>query len=79
VSKAEKHLNWTPTVWTQAINSTVQFYELAMKDELWRTQRDEIIQIIASQLYLSNKEQAYEALEKIYDIDLGYFRPHDEL
>jgi len=80
VSKAEKHLNWTPTVWTQAIQSTVQFYETAMTDTRWRTQRDEIIQILASQVYADDRERAYEALEKIYDIDLGHFRPsHDEL
>jgi len=51
-----------------------------MKEVRWRTQRDEIIQILASQIYSDNRERAYEALEKIYDIDLGYFRPQrDEL
>jgi len=80
VSKAEKHLNWTPTVWTQAIQSSVEFYELAMTDTRYQTQRDEIIQILATQLYADDKDMAYEALEKIYNIDLSYFRPeHDEL
>jgi len=80
VGKAEKHLNWTPTVWSEAINSTVTFYESAMSDARWKTQRDEVIQIIASQLYTDNVEQVYEALEKLYSIDLGHFRPRrDEL
>jgi len=80
VSRAVKYLNWTPTVWTKAINSTVQFYESAMKEARWTTQRDEIVQIIASQLYSDNREQVYEALEKIYEIDLRHFRPtRDEL
>ena len=80
VSKAEKYLHWTPTVWTKAIQSTVQFYEKAMTDARWQTQRDEVIQIITSQLYSDNREPAYEALEKVYNIDLTHFRPRrDEL
>jgi len=80
VSKAVKYLNWTPTDWTQAINATAEFYESAMRDARWRTQRDEIIQIVASQLYPDNMEQAYEALESIYQIYLSHFRAsHDEL
>ena len=80
VSKAEKLLKWTPTDWTKAIKSTVEFYETAMKDARWRTQRDEIIQILTSQLYPDNTEEAFEALEKLYDIDLGHFRlTRDEL
>jgi len=51
-----------------------------MNDVRWKTQRDEIIQILASQLYSNNKEQLYETLEKVYDIDLSHFRPRrDEL
>jgi len=51
-----------------------------MKEARWQKQRDEIIQIIASQLYSDNRELLYEALEKIYDVDLRHFRPRrDEL
>lgn len=51
-----------------------------MTDARWRTQRDEIIQILASQIYADDREPAYDALEKIYNIDLSHFRPqHDEL
>jgi len=51
-----------------------------MREERWRTQRDEIIQILASQLYPDHREELYDALEKVYGIDLGHFRPtRDEL
>ena len=80
VSKAVQRLGWTPTDWTQAINSTVEFYEAAMKDARWRVQRDEIVQLVASQLYHDVSEQAFDTLENIYDIDLSHFRPkRDEL
>jgi len=80
VSKAMKQVSWTPTDWTQAITSTVEFYEAAMRDARWRTQRDEVIQILVGQLYWDSREDAYAALEKIYDIDLEHFRPaRDEL
>ena len=51
-----------------------------MKDARWRVQRDEIVQLVASQLYHDVSEQAFDTLENIYDIDLSHFRPkRDEL
>ena len=45
-----------------------------------KVQRDEIVQIVVSQLYSDDPLEAYDALEKIYGIDLGHFRPsRDEL
>ena len=53
---------------------------MAMTEARWKVQRDEVVQLIASQLYSDVSEQAYDALEKIYNIDLSHFRPkRDEL
>jgi len=82
-SKAAAALDWRPTDWLTAIRSTVEFYEAAMKDEKWRTQRDEIIQIVSGQLFSASgevREGFFSTVEKLYGIDLAHFRPkRDEL
>jgi nucleoside-diphosphate-sugar epimerase len=82
-SKAAATFGWLPSDWKTAIKSTVDFYEAAMKDPKWQTQRDEIVQIVAGQLYSGSgedREGFISNLEKIYGIDLAHFRPkRDEL
>lgn len=78
-SKAEKAFGWKPTPWKDAISKTVQFYETALANEKFYTQRDEIIQIQAMQFYSDDKLQFYDTLEKAYNINISHFKPHDEL
>lgn len=79
VAKAQSLLSWQPTPFTEAIKSTVDFYEMVMSSEKYDTQRNEIIQIVAHQVYPDNRDDFYANLEKIYDIQLPHFRPKDEL
>lgn len=80
-SKAAAAFGWRPTDWRTAIEKTVEFYEAAMKSSKWEKQRDEIIQIVSSQLYADStesREDFYSAVEKLYGIDLDHFRPKKE-
>ena len=74
VTKAESLLNWKPTPWDDMIRDTVEFYETVMRDDNFTLQRDEIVQIVGTQLYGKDVDPMYEALEKIYDIDLKHFK-----
>ena len=74
VTKAESLFNWKPTPWDDMIRDTVEFYETVMRDDNFTLQRDEIVQIVGTQLYGKDVDPMYEALEKIYDIDLKHFK-----
>lgn len=78
-TKAVKLLGWNPTPFDDAIRETVEFYEYVMSGDKYTRQRDEIIQIQSAQFYSDNKDRFYATLEKIYNINLSHFRPHDEL
>ena len=73
VEKAMRLLNWQPTPMRQAIRESVAFYENAMKDELFRKQRNEIVQIVQTQLFNNDSTEFFQTLEKIYGIDLHQF------
>ena len=80
VTKAEELIGWKPTPVVQAFNETVQFYQEVMKGDKFITQRNELVQVVANQLYRNEKLRFYEALEKFYEIDLKQFKHnHDEL
>ena len=78
VTKAQSLLEFEPTPKEEAIKTTVQFYEKAFKDYVH--QRNEIIQVVASQLFEDHQSKFYEGLEKAYGVDLSHFKnPKDEL
>ncbi len=80
VTKATNLLNWKPTAWKKAVNDTVEFYEKAFTNEAFIHQRNEVIQVIASQLFTDHQKAFYEGLEKVYNVDLSHFKnPKDEL
>ena len=80
VGKAQNLLNWEPTEWKKAILDTVKFYEDAFTNPDFQSQRNEIIQVVASELFKDHQRDFYEALEKFYNVDLSHFKnPKDEL
>ena len=56
VSKAQSLVNWEPTPWHQMIEDTVAFYESAMRNDDFNTQRDEIIQVYLIKQFLPYQE-----------------------
>lgn len=80
VEKAVRMLGWRPSPWRDVLATTVAFYETAMtRDDFYR-QRDEIVQIVTSQLYGDVDRRHYKAIEKLYGVDLSNFRTrHTEL
>ena len=72
VSKAYENLSWRPTDWDEAFAETVQFYNDAMSNEAFTKERDNVIQIVTNQFYGDRKDQVYETLEKIFDINLHH-------
>ena len=80
VTKAQNLLNWDPIEWKKAITDTVNFYENAFNNTEYEHQRNEIIQMIASQLFTNHQAEFYAQLEKAYKVDLSHFKiPKDEL
>jgi nucleoside-diphosphate-sugar epimerase len=79
VTKAESLIGWKPTPWNEAVEKTVNFFEAAMTDDKFLDQKNEIIQIVCMQVYPGLENKVYDALEKLYDIDLKHFKGHDEL
>ena len=79
VGKAESLLGWKPYPWKDAVKKTVKFYEDAMMGDEYEQQRNEIVQVLDGQLYEDMQHELYEALERVYDIDLKHFKNHDEL
>ena len=83
VTKAESLLGWKTTPWEDVVKVTVEFYEQAMTGTDFLTQRDEIIQVLASTLFendVDKRKELYTAIEKSYDINLNHFHAaHDEL
>ncbi len=79
-TKAASLLSWKPTPWKDMIKETVEFYEKAMVNEVFHQQRDEIIQVVGQQVYKDDLSKLYDAIEKVYDINLPHFKQvKDEL
>ena len=80
VTKAQNLLSWEPTEWKKAVNDTVKFYEDAFSDPQYENQRNEIIQVVATELFGDHQTAFYEALEKAYEVKLNHFKSKkDEL
>jgi nucleoside-diphosphate-sugar epimerase len=79
VSKAKEVLGWEPTPFDEAVEEIVTFYEDAMTGETFYIQKDEVIQSFVHRLYAENRNEFYDAVEKVYNISLQHFRPKDEL
>ena len=78
--KAKNVLGWKSSPWREVVAHTVTFYEMAMTRDEFQKQRDEIVQIITTQLYSDENFRHYQVLEKLYGIDLGHFsKKHSEL
>lgn len=77
VTKAIEMLQWQPTPWKDAVRETVGFYEEAMKDEKYRQQMDEAIQVVEHYVMKpdENKTIFYKALERVYDIESFHSEP----
>ena len=80
VTKAQNLLNWEPTEWKKAVTDTVQFYEDVFTNPEYEHQRNEIIQVVASELFTDHQTAFYEGLEKAYNVELTHFKnKKDEL
>ena len=73
VEKAQKVLNWKPTPFRQAIQESMRFYEDAMRNEKFKRNREEIIQIVQKQLFLDQSIEFFKKIQELYDIDLKHF------
>lgn len=80
VTKAVNLLQWSPTPWPEAVASTVTFHEAAPLDPRFTRQFDDVIQIMAQQMFRDRKTSFFEALEQLYNVKLDHFKyPKDEL
>ncbi|KAK2167971.1 hypothetical protein NP493_1248g02019 [Ridgeia piscesae] len=80
VTKAVNLLHWSPTPWREALAATVAFHEAAPLDPRFTRQFDDVIQIMAQQMFRDRKTRFFEALEQLYNVKLDHFKyPKDEL
>lgn len=80
VTKAENLLQWTPTPWKDVVATTVSFHEAVPRDSRFTRQFDDVIQIMAQQMFRDRKTNFFGALEKLYNVNLDHFKyPKDEL
>jgi len=80
VTKAVNLLHWSPTPWREALAATVAFHEAAPLDPRFTRQFDDVIQIMAQEMFRDRKTRFFEALEQLYNVKLDHFKyPKDEL
>ena len=80
VTKAENLFKWSPTPWKEALAATVHFHEAAPADPRFTRQFDDVIQIMAQQMFGDRRTEFFETLEQLYDVKLDHFKyPRDEL
>ncbi|KAI0210396.1 hypothetical protein LSAT2_004868 [Lamellibrachia satsuma] len=80
VTKAENLFKWSPTPWKEALAATVRFHEAAPADPRFTRQFDDVIQIMAQQMFGDRRTEFFETLEQLYDVKLDHFKyPRDEL